>query len=199
LLSDDHFGKTLWENAEQRVADPIRNTKNYMIVSNTLLRKAAEQGGVPPIFLHRMSRDFAYRIESIHSRQEGIELVQHMMRKYCQLVHNQSTKGYSQPVQKVIAKIHLDLKEELTLQAFADMLDLNASYLSSLFKKEVGMTLTEYVNRKRVEYALNLLNTTSLQIQTIAQQCGIIDVNYFTKTFKKYIGMTPSRYRDSLH
>jgi YesN/AraC family two-component response regulator len=60
------------------------------------------------------------------------------------------------------------------------------------------MPLTEYVNRKRVEYALSLLNTTSLQVQTIAQQCGIMDVNYFTKTFKKYIGMTPTRYRDAL-
>jgi AraC-like DNA-binding protein len=198
LLADNSVGQFLWGNAERRVADPIRNTKNYMIVCNTLLRKAAEFGGVAPVFLHRISGDFAYRIESIHSPQEGVDLVQHMMRKYCRLVHNQSTKGYSQPVQKVISKINMDLKEDLTLQTLADMMNMNASYLSSLFKKEVGMPLTEYVNRKRVEYALSLLNTTSLQVQTIAQQCGIMDVNYFTKTFKKYIGMTPTRYRDSL-
>ena len=60
------------------------------------------------------------------------------------------------------------------------------------------MTLTDYVNNKRVEHALFLLNTTTMQIQAIAQHCGIPDVNYFTKTFKKHIGKTPKEYRDSV-
>ena len=47
-----------------------------------------------------------------------------------------------------------------------------------------------------MEHALFLLNSTNMQIQTIAQYCGIPDVNYFTKTFKKYIGKTPKEYRE---
>ena len=85
---------------------------------------------------------------------------------------------------------------DLSLNAQAGLLNVNSSYLSTLFKKETGTTLTEYVNKKRIRHAVFLLNTTTMQIQMVAQHCGIPDVNYFTKTFKKYIGKTPKEYRD---
>ena len=78
------------------------------------------------------------------------------------------------------------------------MQNVSAGYLSSLFKQETGETLTEHVNRKRVKFAMRLLGTTRLQVQTIAQHCGILDVHYFSKVFKKYAGMTPKEYRNSL-
>ena len=74
-------------------------------------------------------------------------------------------------------------------------MNISAGYLSDLFRREVGQTLTEFVNRKRIERAKHLLWNTQLQIQTIAQHCGILDVQYFSKTFKKYSGMTPKEYR----
>lgn len=80
----------------------------------------------------------------------------------------------------------------------AERLKMNSSYLSTLFKKENGTTLTDYVNQKRVEHAIFLLNSTSLQVQSIAQQCGIPDVNYFSKTFKKIVGKTPMEYRKNI-
>lgn len=107
-------------------------------------------------------------------------------------------KGYSLLVRKVLTQIDSDLTSDLSLRNQAEKLNINSSYLSTLFKKETGATLTEYVNRKRVEHAIFLLNTTNLQIQTIAQSCGIPDVNYFTKIFKKHIGITPKDYRDNI-
>lgn len=65
-------------------------------------------------------------------------------------------------------------------------------------KYQVPPNLTEYVNRKRIEYGVLLLNTTNMQIQTIAQHCGISDINYFTRIFKKQIGKTPKEYRNSI-
>ena len=70
--------------------------------------------------------------------------------------------------------------------------------LSTLFKKEMGMRLTDYVNKKRIEHAVFLLNSTSMQIQNIAQYCGIPDVNYFTRILKKYMEKTPTEYRQEL-
>ena len=107
-------------------------------------------------------------------------------------------KGYTLPIQKVITKIDSDLTADLSLTALAKYINVNASYLSGLFKKETGTTLTEYVNKKRVEHGILLLNSTTLQIQTIAQYCGIPDVNYFTKLFKKHYNKTPKDYRDSI-
>lgn len=105
-------------------------------------------------------------------------------------------KGYSLLIQKVITQMDSDLTADLTLNTLAHKLNVNPSYLSTLFKKETGVTLTEYVNRRRIEHSILLLNSTSLQIQTIAQHCGIPDVNYFTKMFKKQIGKTPKEYRE---
>lgn len=66
-------------------------------------------------------------------------------------------------------------------------------------RKETGKTLTEYVTGKRIEHAVFLLNSTRLQIQSIAQRCGMSDVNYFTRLFKSLVGKTPKEYRDSIY
>ena len=100
-------------------------------------------------------------------------------------------------VRKVITNIIYDLTADLSLKVQAKELNVNPSYLSTLFKKETGQTLTEFVNRKRIEHAILLLNSTDMQIQVVAQYCGIPDVNYFTKTFKKIVGKTPKEYRET--
>lgn len=184
--------------AEPRVNDPIRNIKNYCIIMNTLLRKGAEQGSVHPLHIDNLSSKFARKIEQINTKEAGLALQKEMIHKYCLLVKNHSMKGYSLLVQKVITRIDSDLTTDLSLKTQAHLLDVNPSYLSTLFKKETGLTLTDYVNKKRVENAVFLLNTTTMQIQTIAQYCGIADVNYFTKIFKKYIGKTPKEYRGDI-
>ena len=186
------------QGIEDRVADPVRNMKNYTIILNTLLRKGAEAGAVHPLHIDSLSTKFAKKIELINSVEAGYALQQEMVRKYCLLVKNHSMKGYSLLIRKVLTRIDYDLTADLSLKAQADYLNVTASYLSTLFKKETGMPLTEFVNRKRIEHAVFLLNTTKMQIQTIAQYCGIPDVNYFTKTFKKYVQQTPKEYRENL-
>lgn len=75
------------------------------------------------------------------------------------------------------------------------MQNISSAYLSSIFKKETGQTVTEYVTVKRIEMAKRLLSNTNLQIQTVAQHCGILDVHYFSKLFKKHTGLTLKDYR----
>lgn len=183
---------------EERASSPIRNLKNYSIILNTLLKKAAEQGAVHPLHIDSLSSRFARKIELITNEKEGISLQHEMVHKYCLLVKNHSMKGYSLLIRKVLTRIDSDLTADLSLKKQAELLDVNPSYLSTLFKKETNCTLTEYVNRKRIEHAIFLLNSTSMQIQTVAQYSGIPDVNYFTKTFKKLVGKTPKEYRERL-
>lgn len=183
---------------EHRFADPIRNIKNYTFTINTLLRKAVEAGGVHPIHIDRISSAYAKKIELITSPDSAIRLHREMVHKYCILVKNHSLKSYSPLIKKVITYIDADLTADLSLKALSALLNINASYLSSLFKKEMNITLTEYVNKNRISHAVMLLNTTDMQIQLIAQYCGIPDVNYFTKTFKKFIGKTPQEYRRNI-
>ena len=183
---------------EKRTADPLRNIKNYCIITNTLLRKAAEQGGVHPIHLDRVSSAFAVKIEQLVPSGDGVELMREMFRTYARLVRQHSTKDYSPVVQKAILQIDVDLSANLSLQTLAAEQNISAGYLSTVFKRETGKTVTEYIRDKRVQHAQRLLATTHLQIQTIALHCGIMDVQYFSKIFKKQTGKTPKEYRDSV-
>lgn len=171
--------------------------KNYTIILNTLLRKAAEAVRSTLFILTAFSR-FAHQIEALTSEEDAFSLQKEMAHKYCLLVKNHSMKGYSLLIRKVLTRIDSDLTADLSLKSQAELLGVNSSYLSTLFKKETGSTLTEYVNRKRVEHAIFLLNSTNLQIQEIAAACGIPDVNYFTKIFKKQVGNTPKEYREKI-
>ena len=183
---------------EQRLADPVRNIKNYCIIINTLLRKAAEKGGVHPIYLDNISSSFATKIERLNSTAEVMDFMREMFRSYCRLVRKHSMKDYSLPVQKAITCIDTDLSADLSLSTLAKMQNISPGYLSTVFKKETGKTVTEYINQQRVKHATHLLNTTKLQIQTIAQHCGIMDVHYFSKVYKKYTGKTPKEHREML-
>ena len=183
---------------ENRATSRLQDCRNYAIILNTLLRKGAELGAVHPIHIDRVSSYFAKRIEAITSFEQGKKLSREMIRKYCVLVKSHSLKEYSLFIQKVITRIESDLTADQTLNAHAQLLNLTPSYLSKLFRKETGVTLTEYVNQKRIEHSIFLLNSTDLPIQIIAQYCGITDINYFTRLFKKQVGKTPSEYRKLL-
>ncbi len=186
------LGEGLFEN---RISDHLRNAKNYCIIMNTLLRKAAERGGVHPIYLDRVSSGFAIKIEECESTSLCITLMSEMFRDYCRLVRKHSFKSYSPTVQRVILAIETDLSRELSTSALARSQGISVGYLSSVFKKETGKTLTEFIRIRRMEHAQYLLRSTALQIQSVALHCGIMDLQYFSKQFKRHTGKTPSEYR----
>lgn len=181
-----------------RYKDPTRDMKNLAIVLNTLLRKAVERAMVHPVYLDEISHHYAIKIEACVSSSQLEALRLEMVRKYCLLVKNQSLKNYPPLIRDILNHINLNLSSELNLKTLSQMFNINASYLSSLFRREMGMTLTDYINGRRVDTALKLLNSTDIQIQDIAYYVGIEDVNYFTRVFRKKIGMSPSEYKKSV-
>lgn len=182
---------------ERRVADPLRNAKNYCIIMNTLLRKAAEDGGVHPIYIDSTSSKFALRIELLPDTKACSSMMREMFSSYCRLVYKHSIRRYSPIVQKAILIIDSDISAEISLNSLAQKLGISAGYLATIFKKETEKTVSEYIKDKRIEHAMYLLSTTHLQIQTVALHCGIMDVQYFSKIFKKKIGKNPKEYREA--
>jgi YesN/AraC family two-component response regulator len=183
---------------EKRVADPIRNAKNYGIIMNTILRKAAEKGGVHPVHLDQMSSSFARKIEGITVLSESTSLMADMFRDYCRLVRKHSMQGYSPIVRKTVLMITADLSADLSLNALAEAQNVSPGYLATIFKKETAQTISEFIREKRIKHAMHLLSTTHLQIQSIAIHCGVMDVQYFSKIFKKAVGKTPKEYREHI-
>ena len=180
---------------EKRTPDLLRNAKNYGIIMNTLLRKAAERGGVHPIYIDKLSSDFALRLEGCAAVAETSALMTEMFRSYCRLVRKHRLSGYSPTVQKIILSIDADLSENLSSGTLAKKHGISLGYLSSVFKKETEKTVSEYIRERRMEYARHLLENTNLQVQTVAFKSGVVDVQYFSKLFKRHFGKTPSEYR----
>ncbi len=197
-----HKGAAIMESIasmpfEKRLDDPLRNLKNYSIIMNTILRKAAESGGVHPFYLDDVSSSFAARIEQVPSLAAAQALMNEMFRTYCRLVRQRSMKQYSAAVQKALMMIDADLSADLSLSKLAKAQNISAGYLSAIFKKETAKTVTDYINSERMQLAAHLLKTTTLQVQTVAAHCGMLDVQYFSKVFKKYMKKTPKAYRES--
>ena len=86
-------------------------------------------------------------------------------------------------------------KEELATASISEHFGLSASYLSSLFKSETGVSVTQYITNCRMENAAKLLTTTSLPVQIISRKVGYPNVPYFNKVFKGYYDMSPAAYR----
>lgn len=84
----------------------------------------------------------------------------------------------------------------IDLTAVADHLHVNPSYLSHIFKREMGIGLTRYITRIRIEQAQQLLKETDWKIARVAQSVGLNDPRYFNTLFKRYTGVTPAAYRD---
>ena len=188
------LGTFSFEELEKR-ADVLRDVRNYSIILNTLMRKAAEQGGVPLLYIDQISTDFAVRIEKSAQWAAFHSLWMDMAKGYCTLVRKHAAGSHSPLIQKAIYRIDFDLTADLSLRATAAFLNVNPSYLSTVFKKELGMTFTDYVTKKRMEHAAYLLGSTGMRVSAVAQSCGISDDNYFTKLFKRTTGMTPIQYR----
>ena len=85
--------------------------------------------------------------------------------------------------------------QEISLNQLAELVEMNASYLSSVFKKETGMAYSEYLIQCRIKQASRLLAETSLSVSEVAYRSGYQDARYFSKQFSKQVGLKPSEYR----
>lgn len=179
-----------------RMPSELRDQKDYVIALNSVMRKAVEQAGVHPIHIDSFSNQNVQRIEQMTQVGQRAAIGRKMVLGYCRLVQTYQQGNHSLLVQKAITFAAANLTADLSLKSLAEQININASYLSSLFRKEMGMPLTEYVNRSRILHAQRLLLTTNLPTKSIALQCGISDTSYFSRLFKRLTGTTPKSYRE---
>lgn len=85
--------------------------------------------------------------------------------------------------------LHLDV------DMLCNYVQYSRSYLSRLFNNELGVTIPEYINQVRVRHAKELFEQTTLSVQEVSASVGIVDSFYFSKTFKKLVGISPNQYK----
>lgn len=180
-----------------RTEDPIRTSKNLGFSLNTMLRKSAEQAGIHPVYLDIISTNFAMLIENAYRTEELDDIKFHMIGAYCRFVRTERLDRYSPLVRKAVTYMRVHLAEPLTLKQIAGGIRVSPSYLSRIFNRELGESVSNYITRARVEKAAELLRFTGMPIQSIAAYVGFANLNYFSRCFRKYKGVTPTLYRNA--
>ncbi len=176
-------------------SSPVRSMKNLSFSHNTLCRKAAESGGVHPLYLDSVSGKFAIQIEQARSIDELSCLYEEMLQAYCNLVRDLSVAALPAMVKEAVTSIRFNIDQPLSLNGIADTLGVHPSYLSRTFKKALGMTLTDYINKLRIEEAKYMLDSSNASVSKIALSVGYTDTHYFSKVFTKLEHVTPHDYR----
>lgn len=103
--------------------------------------------------------------------------------------------GTVENLKKVLQYIGEHYSSPIRLSELAELVNMNEQYFCRYFKKNIGKTITEYINVIRVEKAATALAETEDKIIDIAAACGFDNTGYFIRRFKKEKGMTPSEYR----
>ncbi|HYE83416.1 MAG TPA: response regulator [Clostridia bacterium] len=101
----------------------------------------------------------------------------------------------SRPIKEAQKYINEHYASAVNLEEVSNLIGFNATYLSTLFKKETGMNFVEYVTNVRIKSAKQLLSDSKRNILDISHEVGYSDFKHFTKQFKKVTGLTPSEYR----
>ena len=102
-------------------------------------------------------------------------------------------------IDKAIAYMEQNYYLDLDLSMISDLISMNSSYFSSLFKKKTGLNLINYLQNVRIEKSKQLLLNTNQKLYEISEAVGIPNVKYFCKLFKDYTGVTPSEFRKKEH
>lgn len=99
-------------------------------------------------------------------------------------------------MRKVLEFIHQNFMDDLSLDDVSQEIRMSASYFSTFFKQEQGVSFVEYLTHLRIEKAKQLMGETFLKIYEISERVGYADVKYFSRVFKRVVGVTPSEYRE---
>lgn len=174
--------------------DPLMEWKFYLVGLLTYITYFLNDSGVVENYYDHSRVEFTKEVYNAQSVEQCEEILRKIARFFSER-EQEPERTLSPLVRKVITDVDTDLKEPLTLQYFSEKLGVNGSYLSNLFRRETGKTITQYVTDQRLKHAENLLRYTNKPVRSVAAEVGIGDAQYFSRLFRKKTGMKPTEYR----
>ncbi len=135
-------------------------------------------------------------VEEISSLEELSAWVTVIMHRFMQYSFDFSSVKHADIVYKVIQFVKANFDKKISLEDVAAHVHLSRSYVSSLFKEEMGESLFAYINRVRIDKSKALLLSDKVSLADVGAMCGFEEQSYFTKVFKSVVGVSPKRFRD---
>lgn len=174
----------------------LRNQKNNGIIAITLATRYAIKGNLPSEVAFSLSDLYIQKIEQIDNIYAVNRLIEEALCTFADSVKEYNEKQYSKKINMCLDYIAKNIYNDITANALANYLQINPSYLSDIFKKEVGIPLKQYIQRERVEEAKRILTLTQYPVSTICHMLNFHDQSYFIKVFKRFTSITPKQYRE---
>lgn len=142
--------------------------------------------------------DNTYLIQELYHTVRYEKFVQKVCdygRKLTEQISRTHTLGASLVIKKAVCYMKGNLSRRISLEEVASYCCLSKYHFSHLFKRDVGISFVDFLNKIRIEKALQYLETTDLAVQQIAHLVGFEESSYFTRTFRKYMQHSPTAYR----
>ena len=177
--------------------DHLRNMKYHLIVTIALITRCCIEGGMEMEEAYNRSDIYIRRLDGFTSEEEIESLHTEIVEEYAKRMRNIRKKTmYSKAIIVCLEYIYANLHTKITLERLAERAKLSPSYLSKLFHKEVGVSVSGYITQKRIEAAEKMLRYTEFSSAEIANCLCFCSESHFIATFKRYVKVTPREYRE---
>ena len=143
--------------------------------------------------------DYEWMISNIGTYNELKEFILLLMKNCIQQMSQEKEKKRTNRIEMAKAYLAEHYMELISLNDVAAFVELNPSYFSNLFKSEMGMNFSEYLMKIRMEKAMQLLRDPKIRIYEIGGMVGYEDAVSFGRAFKKFVGMSPKEYRNTVY
>jgi len=138
-------------------------------------------------------------VNAHHSKEQAVQFLRDMSQYVFQSAKREQNDRTDRIIHKLNRYIEDNLNADLSLTVLADAVYLNPSYLSNLYKTYTGRNISEYITELRVERAKSMLANSQAKVQEIGMAIGFDAAGYFTRFFKKHVGVTPQEFRSRLN
>lgn len=188
------------KNSKGRVGvlsdNELQSRKYHAVVMTALVSRFCIEAGMDIITSYSLSDIFIRKIDKATTAAEVDNLNDIIAMNYCTRMRDIVKKNViSRHVVQSIDYIRSHIQDNLTVESIAYSMSLNPSYLSKLFKQEMGMTISRYIRDKKIEIACNMLRHLDESSLNIANYLGFSSQSHFIQVFKKEKGVTPEEYR----
>ncbi|MUT68804.1 response regulator [Paenibacillus sp. NEAU-GSW1] len=200
LITDIRMPEIEGLDLVERISD-LPNAPLVIIISGypefNYAQRAIEYGVVEYLLKPLDKTKLVKAVETAMKREESKHRIERMEKLVDPKLLDtaQEENNYSPQVQEALQYLNENMQKSPTMRDTAEHLHMNASYLSVLFKEQTGLTFSEYATRRKVQKAKELLSTTRLSINDIAEQVGYQTAKYFVKVFRQMEGTSPGQYR----
>ena len=177
--------------------DPLRNLKYHFIITIAFITRYCIEGGMEMETAYNLSDVYIRHIDKCNTEEEIHAIHRQSVEDYAKRMHAiVKHELYSKPVALCLDYIYNHLHSKITLKELSEAAGLSESYLSKLFRKELGVTVSQYISQKRIEAAENLLKYSDYSCIEISNYLCFNSESYFIQVFKSYTKITPKEYRN---